>query len=213
VPRQPSDRPREPPLGRNWALPIKGLSSSTHLLRVTQVRHVSPLHFGRHGTGRFDAPDGDFGVCYFGTTLTCCLLEVFSGAIRREVGRRLLAVDHLRSYRAVVATTVRSLRLAYMAGNGLDALGIDQRVTGGDDYDLSQRWAAAVHANVANVDGIYYPSRLHNALHSAALFERAQTAIDVVEGGHLGNPKIPDSWVSLNTFMDRFAIGLIEDIT
>jgi hypothetical protein len=99
-----------------------------------------------------------------------------------------------------------------MAGNGLDALGIDQRVTGGDDYDLSRRWAAAVHTNIANVDGIYYPWRHHNALHSVALFERAQSAIDVIEWGRLGDPEILDLWVRLSTFLDRFAIGLIEAV-
>ena len=47
-----------------------------------------------------------------------------------------------------MVTVTRPLRLAYLADERLVQLGIDQRHTGGDDfdrYDLSSTWALAIH--------------------------------------------------------------------
>lgn len=74
------------------------------------------------------------------------------------------------------ATILRSLRLGYLADDGLQLLGIDLRDTGGNDYVLSRDWSAAIHRRAARAGGIFYPSRHHNRLFSVALFDRARDA-------------------------------------
>ena len=67
--------------------------------------------------------------------------------------------------------------------------GIDLRVTGGDDYNLSQRWSGAIHRYHLLVDGIFYASRHHYGLYCVALFERAR-----------------DTWAARLGFDDRPAV-------
>lgn len=150
------------------------VASGTPFFRLALRRYADPAYFGRGEIHRFDAPDGSYGVCYLGTTLDCCLLEVLQPARRSGTTASVLTVAQLRDYYAAICTVKEPLVLAYLADDGLAQAGIDQRVTGGDDYDLSQAWAAAIHAHDGNADGILYPSRHHNGCYSVALFERAR---------------------------------------
>jgi hypothetical protein len=196
-PRRPADRPRRPPTGDAWHLPEVTVPAGRRLYRLTQVRFPDPAYFGRAVRYRFDAPDGSYGVCYLGTTLGCCLLEVLPLTHAATGGRRLVTLATLQSNYAAVATLQRPLRLANLTGHGLGALGIDQRVTGGDDYTLSGRWSMAIHAHRNGVDGLVYPSRHHNGRFSVALFERARDAVAFARCGVLGDRAVPDLWVAL----------------
>ena len=80
---------------------------------------------------RFDAPDRSFGVCYLGTSLDCCLLEVVTPTYRATaVPHLIIARTQLASYYAATVMVTRPLPLAYAADEGLVQLGIDQRATG-----------------------------------------------------------------------------------
>ena len=50
--------------------------------RLTRLHFPDPPSFGRAALFRFDAPDRSFGVCYLGTSLDCCLLEVMTPTYR-----------------------------------------------------------------------------------------------------------------------------------
>jgi hypothetical protein len=105
------------------------------LYRLTLVRHPDPAYFGRAPVNRFDAPDGSYGDCYLGTTLDCCVAELLLRVLARDepAGTYLLHPDQLRQYYAAWVSLARPLRLAWLADDGLVHLGIDQRVTGGDN--------------------------------------------------------------------------------
>jgi hypothetical protein len=207
--RRPADRPRRPPAGADWRLPVATVPVGRRLYRLTQTRFSDPAYFGRLVRHRFDAPDASYGVCYLGTTLACCLLEALLLAHDAAGGRRLVTLDTLQSYYAAVATLRSPLRLADLTGDGLGALGIDQRVTGGDDYDLAGAWSAAIHAHREAVDGIVYPSRHHNGRFSVALFERARDAVAFARWGVLGDRATPDLWVVLTRELRAARIDIV----
>jgi hypothetical protein len=179
------------------------------LYRLTHVGFPDPAYFGRGVEGRFDAPDGTYGVCYLGTSLDCCLHETLPMVIDPVTNARVLATTELTARYAAVATLRRPLRLAHLAGDGLGHLGIDQRVTGGDDYDLSGAWSAAIHGHALMLDGIIYPSRHQNTLTSVALFDRAAGAIDLTFWGRLDDRATPTLWVAMARWLRRANVVLV----
>ncbi len=207
--RRPTQRPASPPPGTTWPLPILSVDTGTLLYRLTRTQHPDPAFFGRLRTYRFDAPDRSYGVCYLGATLACCLLEVLDLQRATATARRFVADAQLGAYYAAVATATRPLRLAYLADNGLAQLGIDQRHTAGDDYDLSGAWSAAIHAHTAWVDGIFYATRHHNGLYAVALFERAASAVAFRRWGVLGDRSVADLWVETDAAFARFHIDIL----
>jgi hypothetical protein len=144
-----------------------------------------------------------------GTSLDCCFLEVLRPAHDPRAAARLLTLAQLREYYAATGAVVEPLVLAHFADDGLAQAGIDQRVTGGDDYDLSQAWSAAVHAHAGDVDGIFYPSRHHNGLYSVALYERARHKVTFATWGALGDRRHRRLWRETERVLTRFTIGLI----
>jgi hypothetical protein len=63
------------------------------------------------------------------------------------------------------------LLLADLTGAALKALGLNNDVSGGNDYTLSQQWARAIHEAYQRWDGIRYVSRQNNTAFYA-VFER-----------------------------------------
>jgi hypothetical protein len=210
VPPRPSERPAAPPLGDDWFLPAITVPPHTRLFRLNLRKFGDPAYFGRRAVYRFDAPDGSFGVCYLGTTLDCCVLEVLRPARDPGARQRLLSRRQLREYFVAIATVREPLLLAYLADDGLAQAGIDQRVTAGDDYALSQAWAAAIHAHRGTVDGIFYATRHHNALYAVALFERARGKVALERWGVLGDRRTRDLWHETARILERFRIALLE---
>jgi hypothetical protein len=210
TPRRPRERPRLPPAGDAWPLPVWTLSTDRRLYRLTRVHFPDPAYFGRGGEGRFDAPDGSYGICYLGTSLDCCLYETLPAVIDPATHTRVLDAGELAARYAAVVTLHRSLRLAHLAGDSLGRLGIDQRVTGGDDYDLSGAWSAAIHRHSRRVDGIVYPSRHQNALSSVALFDRAAPAVAFARWGRLDDRGVPSLWVMVARWLKRAGVALVD---
>ncbi|MGH2408862.1 MAG: RES family NAD+ phosphorylase [Chloroflexota bacterium] len=208
--RRPSDPPALPPPGTNWPLPWIVVDAGTPLYRLTRLDFPDPAYFGRGTLFRFDAPDRSFSVCYLGTSLDCCMVEVLTPAFRPAHSPPLIVTRvQLTSYYAAIATASRPLRLAHLADEGLVRLGIDQRHSGGDDYELSRAWSLAIHIHVAAVDGIFYPSRHHNGLYCVALFVRAASAVTFRRWGALGDHRVPDLWSETARVLDRFDAAIM----
>ena len=207
--RRPQQVPSLPPPGTTWPLPQFTVDAGTSLYRLTRLQFQNPAYFGRGLLFRFDAPDRSYGVCYLGTSLDCCLVEVLTPAYRPTQPPLIIARSQLASYYAAISTITRPLRLAYLADDGLVQLGIDQRHTGGDDYDLSGAWSMAVHAHTAAVDGIFYPSRHHNGLYSVVLFERSAGAVAFHHWGTLGDRSVSDLWAETARVLDRFGVAML----
>jgi hypothetical protein len=189
-------------------LPVIEVPAGTRLYRTSDIGYPDPAYFGREPTYRFNAPDRSYGVCYFGTSLTGALLETLAIS-RPDAGPWFVTTSELSQRYVARATVLRPARLAYLADDGLQLLGIDLRVTGGNDYVLSRAWSAAIHRHAARVDGIFYPSRHHNRLFSVALFDRARDAIAFDVWGTLGDRSRRDLWLATTRFLRRFEIQLI----
>ena len=204
--RGPAHSPSEPPAGTSWPLPRLSVPVGTRLLRLNGAAYPDPAYFGRNGLHRFDAPDGAFGVCYLGTSLECCFLEVLAQTRTAAAQPWTVAAADLSLFYAAIATTEQPLDLAYLADAGLARLRIDQRHTGGDDYGLSQRWSAAIQMHDHPMDGIFYASRHHNGLYSVALFDRARGKVRFEAWGTLGDRGTPDLWLETARILRTYAI-------
>jgi len=108
-------------------------------------------------------------VCYFSTSLAAAFVETVPLALVPGSGERLVEAHDLTTRYVSRAQLRRALEVAFFADDGLALNGVDLRVTGGDDYTLSQGWSGAIHAHHPTVDGIFYASRHHNGLYCVAL--------------------------------------------
>jgi RES domain len=180
------------------------------LYRITRVVHPDPAHYGRGRAFRFDAADGSYGVCYFGTSLGAAFLETVPLALVPGSAERLVEEDDLATRYASRALLRRPLELAFFADDGLTLNGIDLRVTGGDDYTLSQGWSGAIYAHHPTVDGIFYASRHHNGLYCVALYERARdkVAFERPRWGVLGDPAVADLFGETAALLRRFQVQI-----
>lgn len=189
-------------------MPVIEVPTGALLYRTNDVQFPDPAYFGRAPTYRFNAPDGSYGVCYLATSLTGSLLETLAIS-RPDEGKWFVTSAELRARYVARATTKRPLRFAYLADDGLQLLGIDLRVTGGNDYLLSRAWSGAIHQHAAQVDGIFYPSRHHNRLFSVALFERTRADIAFSVWGILGERDQRDLWLATTRFFRRFGVQIL----
>ena len=186
------------------------MPAGTQLYRTNDVQFSDPAFFGRAPTYRFNAPDRSYGVCYLATSLAGALLETLAVSSPDD-GTGFVTTTELSLRYAARANTNRPLRFAYLADDGLQLLGIDLRVTGGNDYVLSRAWSGAIHRHAARVDGIFYPSRHHNRLFSVALFDRARAAITFSVWGILGDHAQRDLWLATTRFLRRFEVRLLVE--
>jgi hypothetical protein len=161
-----------------------------------------PLHFGRTGQSRFDAPDASFGVLYVARQPKGAFAETFC---RHGGALRPLYEVELNQYILAEVTSARSLKLADFAGKGLARMGLDSRLSTGD-YRIAQRWAATIHSHPDQPDGILYPSRHDPKQQLAALFDRSKSVLRVRRLGtlrsHLGDREFFE-------LLDHYGIALI----
>lgn len=133
-----------------------------------------PVYFDTSRLGRFNAPDGSFGVLYTADARAGAFAETFL----RKPGRTLIDSDLLDRKAYVQLTITRTLKLIRMAGPGLARLGATAEVThGGLPYDVPQAWSKALATHPVEADGIAYYSRHDDDELCHALFESTKDAI------------------------------------
>jgi hypothetical protein len=106
------------------------------------------------GSGeRWDPPPGSgstFGTCYLATDSLTALVEV--------VGDLPLLTQEMLDSRAVAVLAFPDVeRIADMSSREIARWGLDRRISMGDFYDVSQRWARALWS--AGYSGVYYEPR------------------------------------------------------
>jgi len=144
------------------------LPRGTVVERFFSVKH-DPIHFDRSRSGRFNAPDGRYGVLYTSQTLGGAFAETFL----REPGRTLLPLDLLRKKARVRLQATRALELAKLAGPGLARLGATAEVTHCSlPYDVPQAWSEAIYDHPMRPDGIAYYGRHDDEALCYAIFDR-----------------------------------------
>jgi hypothetical protein len=185
-------------------LPIGTVRRGTTLYRAhTPPR--GPIFFGPAPGGppthRFHAPDGSFRTCFIGTSEAAAFAE---GVLHGPVPTQLVSSATLAA-RAIAEIEVTStLRLARLYGRYLLRIGATATVTHGEDYGVSQPWAAAIYQHPDGADGILYTSRHDETTFSIALFDRA--AEKIVAGASR-----PLSASELRTLqlLARYGLGLV----
>jgi hypothetical protein len=140
---------------------------------------------GKPPTYRYDAPAGEYGVCYFGESLGVAIIETL---VR---GRRvpLIPRPELEARNATSFAPTEPLRVLQLEGEGLPAFGLSAHQVTGPDYIECQDLALRVWRNHPELAGIQFRSRWENSL-CWALFDRAETKLDL-QGTHwLGDPAV-----------------------
>lgn len=206
--RRPATPPPEPPHERIWRVPTSRIPHGTPLYHLSRAHHRSGKHFGRGTGARFDAPAGGYGVVYVGLTLECALLEVVR-TTRRPGAVCVVSEAELATWNVWKVRPERDLKVVNLSGRGLRWVGADVRVTGGNDYGLSQRWSAAIHAHPSRFDGIYYTTRHGDDLGALTLYDRAGADLTVTLWGRVGNRAVPRLWVETTTILDDNKITII----
>lgn len=177
----PGPHPDPPPGFSSHSLPIKAVTLDWH--RVYRCA-LDPKFFGRAGQYRFDAPAGEFGVLYVSGSLAGAFIEVFGDSIRTIAGRNTLDSKSLSQRCWGRVHIARPVRLVDLTGQGLAAIGADDRLCSGD-YGVSQRWAKAIYEHPSQPDGIYYRARHDPSQYSVALFDRVEQEVSIQSDGSL----------------------------
>ena len=165
-------------------------------------RRYDPLHFGRAGRYRFDAPDQDYGVLYVSAEAAGAFIETYGQRVglrmidRVELGRRCLAEIHF----------ARALRLVDLSQDGgLARAGADSRLFAGS-RSVAQRWSRSFHQDPRRFDGVLYPARGDPQQLSCAVFERAAAG---AVARTLGPLDAPDLAPIVAAILDRYGFALL----
>jgi hypothetical protein len=171
-----SPGPLPPPDLASRRLPRRTLAAETALWRIHDDRR-DPVWFGPApgvaARNRFDAPAGEFRVCYFGLSAEAAFAETFL----RNPGRRMLDRTLLGSRALTVLRNRRPLSVVRLHGPGLARAGATAEVTHGPTYDLARAWSLALWSHPSRPDGILYTSRHDDEEVCLALFDRASGEI------------------------------------
>lgn len=157
-------------------LPAAHLPAGAELWRI-HPRGRDPLWFGP-GPGvpprnRFDAPGGEFHVCYFGESLKAAFVETMV----RGRARLIIALAELRARAATAVPLQREIHLARLHSDGLVRLSLSAATPHAEPYADCQRLAHSLWAHEDGIDGIEYRSRWDDSLLCVALFDRAADAL------------------------------------
>ena len=145
--------------------------AETRLVRIHRRIH-DVLYFAVDGRGRFDAPQGDFGTCYFGDSLACSFLETLIRGSRH----RVVARADIEARAVATFTVARPLRLFMLHSEGLVLRGLPADFPHREPYTECQKLAIDVWQE-RDVDGIEYRCRWDDSLLCTALFDRARDAL------------------------------------
>ena len=161
-------------------------------------------------SGRFNAPNGEFGVVYLGADDHCAFIEAFGPSMKNgDLGLRLVSARDLaqRCLCPMAIAETHRLRLVNLAdGHGFGRLGIDGRICTTKDRATTRQWALALWRHPQAPDGLYYLACNDLSRHSLVLFDRAG---DVLRASCEQNV-LRDS-VRLGTILDFYNVGLDPD--
>lgn len=137
-----------------------------------------PIFFDRSLDGRFNAPDGSYGVLYAAEEIHGAFAETFL----RTPGRTLIDTDLLKRKAYVRLRVERDLKVIRLAGPGLARVGATAEVAhGGLPYEVPHAWSRALSGHPVDADGIAYHARHDDTELCYAIFERAADAVSEAE--------------------------------
>lgn len=177
--RPPKQRKELPAVAlRGWTDPVYRIQDGD---LISSRRYPKP-HY------RFDAPGGEYAVLYANDTKTATFNETYA-----EKRRRIPRADAERHL--VKITPKRPLPLVDLTDDRtLSVLGLDARISVGDDYEACHQWALAFQEAWQEACGIAYAARWGGVrTTNLALFvERCSEDIAVGSLGLLGDPALEE---------------------
>lgn len=170
------------------------------ILYRCHLNAYAPIHFGRESKNRFDAPHGEFGVCYLSRSPAGAFAETFLRKARGQFVERTDLDNHALSRIKVES----ALQLVQCFGAGLRKNGMDARVSSSKDYPRHQAFSRRCHDHPAAPDGLIYRARFDDDQFSIALFERSSASIAASFK--------PTPWLETGTviedILDRYEIAI-----
>lgn len=147
------------------------------------------LHFGRSGGNRYDDRALRFGTLYVGFDLATALMEsVFRQHRWNRHAKRLITRTEVYARMVRAIGVLEPLSLADLTAPGVMAsqFGLNLSQLASRRYVHTQRIAALVHAlaepnGTPRFDGVLYPSRNNHPAACAALFDRADAKLSLVD--------------------------------
>ncbi len=199
----PGPPPLPPPDLGDRTLPLHVCPARTELFRVHRVGREAIFFSPPAGSpplGRWDAPGGEFGVCYLGEES----FVGFAETLLRAPGASVVESVDVESRAMTRIRVERDLRLVALHGAGLARLGATAAVSTGP-YSVSRQWALALHEHPERPDGIRYRARHDDDGFAVALFDRAADAVTERESHGLLTAAGAEE---LAAWLDRYGIGL-----
>ena len=171
-------------------------------MRMHRVQY-DPVFFGKTGLGRFDDPEGEYGVLYAAEDAFGAFIESFG----RAPGRNIVSWQRLRDRplsRIGPAETGVSLRLVDLTGAGLARIGATAEVSSGP-FRAAQRWSRALHEHPSAPDGLLYRLKHDPSRKGVAIFERT----GVLEAEFYGTLIAPEHAKLLAAILEEYSFGLV----
>lgn len=184
MPPKPLRRPSEPGeelpavTFRGWTDPVYRIQDEA---LISSSRYPKPRY-------RFDATGGEYAVFYANDTKVATFNETYAERRRRipraDAERHLVRITPKQPLPLIDLTDDRTL----------SALGLDARISVGDDYEACHQWARAFYEAWPEMCGIAYAARWGGVrTTNVALFvERCREDIAVSSLGLLGDPALED---------------------
>lgn len=168
---------------------LETVPSGSEFVRIHQTKDAA-LWFGPKPNNspayRFDAPRGQYRTLYGARRLE----GAFAETILRQ-GRRIIARDYVELRQWSVIRTLRELRLVQLYDYGLAWHGVTADICAGDDYASAQQFAAGLHGQHPDLDGIAYRARHNNGEICYALFDRVDPAhLSIVDFRRFENERV-----------------------
>ncbi|MGD8595377.1 MAG: RES family NAD+ phosphorylase [Gammaproteobacteria bacterium] len=176
-----------PPAGSHYdALRIASIRKKTVLFRISDPGHASALYFNTDRSGRWNSPNGKYGVCYVTESVEGAFAETFGRgtmshyppATPKIISEARLAARHIYSIEAN-----DTLRVGELFGKGLTKLNLDNNINTTTNYAQVQLWSAWVYDHPKALHGIRYQSRHLSDIRCYALFGRAKPLLKPVDLG------------------------------
>lgn len=133
----------------------------------------SPIYFDYEKGGRFNSPNGSYGVLYAAQEKRGAFAETFL----RQPGLTLIPLDLVNSKALAILQTLRELNLIKLRGTGLGRLGATAEVVHGVPYTVSQEWSNALYNHPCRPQGIAYSGRHDDEAVCYALFDRGSVCV------------------------------------
>ena len=156
---------------------------------------------GVRPTSRWDAPGGEFGVCYLAVGDPRI---AFAETLLR--GRSTLVSEADVETRSLARfSAVEPLRLVMMHGTGLRRMGATAAVSSGP-HEYSRPWSLALYRHPSQPDGIIYRTRHDDDGFGVAVFDRAGDALRFESTIGLSDPGMADE---LGRWLDIYDAALV----